>query len=159
MPEPPYSCWLPDSIVEFGSIECPRQTFFLAVVAGSFPEPRAPSTISPPISPSVISGWPVTRPLIGSQKMARRVPNLAITSHLRELVTIIEMQAGGNGTPPLCREKSRVLRDALKATLEAFAAKEADSQSWLETIKKRIDNINSHDAKTKVKNIIAQLPS
>ena len=51
------------------------------------------------------------------------------------------------------------MRNALKATLEAFAAKEADSKSWLETIKKRIDNINSHDAKINVKNIIAQLPS
>src|ERR1700731_4275797 len=37
------SCWLPDSVVGFGSIECPRQAFFLAVVAGAFPEPWAPN--------------------------------------------------------------------------------------------------------------------
>ncbi len=80
-------------------------------------------------------------------------------SHLRELVTIIEMQAGGNGTPPLSKEKARTLRNALKVTLESFAAKEADSKNWIETIKNRIDNINSHDTKIKVKNLIAQLPS
>jgi hypothetical protein len=76
-------------------------------------------------------------------------------NHLRELVTIIEMQ----GTSPLSKEKARDLRSALTATLEEFAAKEADSQSWFETIKNRIDYINSHDAKTKLKKFISQLPN
>jgi hypothetical protein len=80
-------------------------------------------------------------------------------SHLRELVTIIEMQAGSDGTTPLSKEKSRALRSALTATLEEFAKNETDSQSWLETIKKRIDNINYHDAKVKLETFISQLPS
>jgi ApeA N-terminal domain 1 len=79
-------------------------------------------------------------------------------SHLRELVTIIEMQASSDGTAPLSKEQSCALRRALKATLEAFATKEVDSESWRETIERRIDNINSHDAKIKLKNFISQLP-
>ena len=54
-------------------------------------------------------------------------------SHLCELVTIIEMQAGSDGTTPLSKEKSCALRSALMATLEEFAANETDSQSWFET--------------------------
>jgi hypothetical protein len=80
-------------------------------------------------------------------------------NHLRELVTIIEMQVGSAGTTPLSKEKAHDLRGVLTATLKEFAAKEADSQNWFETIKKRIDNINYHDAKTKLKKFISQLPN
>jgi hypothetical protein len=68
-------------------------------------------------------------------------------SHLRELVTIIEMQASSDGTAPLSKAQSSALRQALKRALEEFAATEQDRESWLETIEKRIDNINYHDAK------------
>jgi hypothetical protein len=111
----------------------------------------------------VIAGWLAEPP-------ARRVGRAAFVSilqdegilhlsHLRELVTIIEMQADSAETTPLSKEKSCTLRRALRATLEAFAAKESDSHIWLETIKKRIDNINYHDAKLKLKNFISQLPN
>jgi hypothetical protein len=44
-------------------------------------------------------------------------------------------------------------------TLEEFAANDTESQNWLGTIKKRIDNINSHDAKMKLKSFISRLPN
>jgi hypothetical protein len=80
-------------------------------------------------------------------------------SHLRELVTIIEMLAESDGTTPLSKEQSCALRSALMTTLEEFAANDTESQNWLGTIKKRIDNINSHDAKMKLKSFISRLPN
>jgi hypothetical protein len=79
-------------------------------------------------------------------------------SHLRELVTIIEMQESNAGTTPLLKDQFRTLRDALKAVLEQFAAKDPDSARWRETIEKRISQINSYDARIKLANFIAKLP-
>ena len=80
-------------------------------------------------------------------------------SHLRELVTIIEMKADSDGMTPLVEKaKARGLRQALKKAAEHYAADDVDSQSWLETIKKRIDYINSYDAKLILKKFIVQLP-
>lgn len=110
----------------------------------------------------VIAGWLAEPPArkIGRGAFASIQQDKGILhlSHLRELVTIIEMQAGSDGTTPLSKEKSRALRSALRATLEAFAAKDTDSQNWFETIKQRIDNINYHEAKVKVKRFMSQLP-
>jgi len=80
-------------------------------------------------------------------------------SHLRELVTIIEMQASSDGTAPLSKPQSVALRGALKQALEEFAASEPDSADWRETIEKRINNINYHDAKIQVKRFLSQLPA
>jgi hypothetical protein len=80
-------------------------------------------------------------------------------SHLRELVTIIEMLTSSVGTAPLFKKQSTALRRALKTVLDGFAAKEANSESWRETLEKRIDNINYHDAKMVLKNFISELPS
>ena len=111
----------------------------------------------------VIAGWLIERRTrrIGRGVFASIQQDKGILhfSHLRELVTIIEMQAGSDGTTPLSKEKSRALRSALMAALEAFAAKETDCQSWFETIKKRVDNINCHDSKVTLKTFIARLPS
>jgi hypothetical protein len=80
-------------------------------------------------------------------------------SHLRELVTIIEMQESSAGTAPLSnKEQSRALRGALKAALEEFAAKVPDSAAWRKTLEGRIDQINSHDTRIKLANFIAKLP-
>lgn len=78
--------------------------------------------------------------------------------HLRELVTIIEMQVDGEGTTPLSREQSRELRSALKSTLDVFAEKEADSVSWLRIIQGRIDNINYYNTAKKLEKFISGLP-
>jgi hypothetical protein len=102
-----------------------------------------------------------------AEPLARRIGRGAFTailqdkgalrfSHLRELVTIIEMQE--SGTAPLSKEQSRALRSALKAALKEFAAKQPDSDGWRETIERRIDLINYHDAKKKLANFIANLP-
>jgi hypothetical protein len=48
------SFWLPDSVIEFGSIERPRQAFFLAVVASPFPERGRPIPVE--------RWWPFRRP-------------------------------------------------------------------------------------------------
>jgi hypothetical protein len=79
-------------------------------------------------------------------------------SHLRELVTIIEMQESSGGTAPLSKEQSRALRGVLKAALEEFAAKAPDSAGWRKTLEGRINQINSHDARVKLANFIAKLP-
>ena len=111
----------------------------------------------------IIAGWlaePRSR-RIGRAAFASIVQDEGFLrlSHLRELVTIIEMQAGSDGTAPLSKEKSRALRSALSATIKEFAEKDADSQSWFETMNKRINNINYHDAKLVLKMVIEQLPS
>ena len=90
-------------------------------------------------------------------------------SHLRELVTLIEMQESDAGTVPLSKAQSRALRRALKATLDEFATlkaivdefavKEPVSAQWHETMKNRINNINYSDARIKLKNFISRLPS
>jgi hypothetical protein len=80
-------------------------------------------------------------------------------SHLRELVTIIEMQASTDCTAPLSKVQSAALRDALNSALSEFAANEPNSEEWRETIEKRIDNINYHDAKIWLKRFISQLPT
>lgn len=46
----------------------------------------------------------------------------------------------------------------MKSALERFAANQADSESWRETIAKRIDNINYHDAKIQMRRFICGLP-
>jgi hypothetical protein len=79
-------------------------------------------------------------------------------SHLRELVTIIEMQVSSAGKTPLSKSQSRALRTALKAVLEQFATKEPNSAKWHDTMQKRIDNINYHDAKLQLSNFILRLP-
>lgn len=79
-------------------------------------------------------------------------------SHLRELVTIIETQTSSEGTAPLSKKQSCALRQALRAALEGFAANEPDSDSWLVSMKRRIDNVNYHDAKIQLKNFISRLP-
>jgi hypothetical protein len=118
---------------------------------------------NPELFRRVIAGWlaePAARKIgRGAFASIQQDKGILHLSHLRELVTIIEMQAGRDGTTPLSREKSCALRSALRATLEAFAAKETDSQSWFETIKKRIDNINYHDAKATLQTFISQLPN
>jgi hypothetical protein len=68
------------------------------------------------------------------------------------------MQASSRGTAPLSKVQSCGLRDALKATLEEFASTEQDSAKWHDTMEKRIDNINYHDAKIQLANFISQLP-
>jgi hypothetical protein len=79
-------------------------------------------------------------------------------SHLRELVTIIEMQESGSGTAPLSTAQSCALRGALKSALDEFAAKESNSGDWLETMRRRIENINYYDAKVRLANFIEKLP-
>jgi hypothetical protein len=79
-------------------------------------------------------------------------------SHLRGLVTIIEMQESGADTAPLSTTQSRTLRNALKTALDEFAAKESGSAVWLETMHGRIENINYHDARVRLTNFIAKLP-
>lgn len=79
-------------------------------------------------------------------------------SHLRELVTIIEMQTSSDGTAPLSKVQSAALRDVLKSALGEFAANEPNSGEWRETIEKRIDNINYHDARILLKRYISELP-
>lgn len=79
-------------------------------------------------------------------------------SHLRELVTIIEMQEGKHGTAPLAKPQFRRLRDALQVALTTFAGEEENSAKWRDVIEKRIDQINYHNAKTQIANFIARLP-
>jgi ApeA N-terminal domain 1 len=79
-------------------------------------------------------------------------------SHLRELVTIIEMQEEKAGTAPLTKAQARRLRSALQAALTTFADTEPNSAEWLDVIEKRIGLINSYDAKKKIANFIAGLP-
>jgi hypothetical protein len=79
-------------------------------------------------------------------------------SHLRELVTIIEMQEEKKGTAPLTKDQSRRLRGALQTALTTFAEKEPNSEEWREVIEKRIELINSYDAKKQIANFIAGLP-
>ncbi len=79
-------------------------------------------------------------------------------SHLRELVTIIEMQERKAGTVPLSKAQFRALRCALKAVVKEVAEKQPDSAKWRETIEERIGHINSYDAKTLLTNFISQLP-
>ena len=111
----------------------------------------------------ILAGWLAERRSrrIGRGAFASMVQDEGFLrlSHLRELVTIIEMQAGSDGTAPLSKDKSRALRSALSVTIKEFAAKDADSQCWLETMEKRINNINYHDAKMVLKKVIEQLPS
>ena len=94
----------------------------------------------------IIAGW-LAEPQF--RRMARGAFNsiqqdegVLRLSHLRELVTIVEMLAGNDGVTPLPKETARALRCALKATLKTFAAKENDRVSWVDTITSRIDNIN-----------------
>lgn len=79
-------------------------------------------------------------------------------SHLRDLVTIIEMQEASAGTAPLSKVQSSALRNALKLVINEFAAKEPDSDKWHETMERRIDQINYYDARTRLANFIAKLP-
>lgn len=79
-------------------------------------------------------------------------------SHLRDLVTIIEMQEAKTGTAPLSKVQSCVLRKAFKTALREFAEKEPNSDKWYKTMEKRIDLINYHDAKIGLANFIAKLP-
>jgi ApeA N-terminal domain 1 len=110
----------------------------------------------------IISGWLSDVP-------ARRVSRAAFYeilqdrgslrfSHLRELVTIIEMLASSTEAAPLSKGQSAALRDALKKVLNDFAGKEANSDKWRVTIEKRIDHINAHDAKIVLNNFISELP-
>ena len=110
----------------------------------------------------IISGWLSDPP-------ARRVGRAAFYeilqdkaslrfSHLRELVTIIEMLASSAGATPLSKAQSAALRDGLKKVLSDFATKEANSDNWHETIEKRIDYINAYDAKITLKSFISRLP-
>jgi hypothetical protein len=78
--------------------------------------------------------------------------------HLRELVTIIEMQASNDGIAPLPKAQSCALRAALKTTLKQFVEHQPHSVNWFETIEKRINNINYHDAKILLNKYISQLP-
>jgi hypothetical protein len=81
-------------------------------------------------------------------------------SHLRELVTIIEMQAEKDGIAPLSKKLAGKLRNALKAAARAFAASHTSTQTdWLETIEGRINYINSYDAKKKMLKFIGRLPT
>lgn len=79
-------------------------------------------------------------------------------SHLRELVTIIEMQERKAGTAPLSKAQFRALRCALKAVVKEVAEKQTDSAEWRETIENRINYINSYDAKILLTNFISRLP-
>ena len=110
----------------------------------------------------IVSGWlaePRARRIArGALVLILRDKGSLRLSHLRDLVTMIEMLAGKEGASPLSGEEARDLRSALISTLEAFAAGKPESDSWLGTMKKRIDNINSHDAKIKVESFISKLP-
>jgi hypothetical protein len=64
-------------------------------------------------------------------------------SHLRDLITMIEMLVGRGGTAPLSKTKFRALRTALIGALDAFAAAYADAAEWQETIKCRLGHLNS----------------
>jgi hypothetical protein len=79
-------------------------------------------------------------------------------SHIRELVTIIEMLASSSGVQPLSKTQSSALRGALKAALDNFAAKEANGGAWRATIERRIDYINTYDAKIMLQKFISGLP-
>jgi ApeA N-terminal domain 1 len=110
----------------------------------------------------IIAGWLADPP---ARRIARGAFNAILQdkgslrfSHLRELVTIIEMLASSDGAAPLSKRQSCELRSALKATLDAFAANEADGERWRETLERRINNINYHDAKIQMKNFISRLP-
>ena len=80
-------------------------------------------------------------------------------SHHRELVTIIEMQANAEGTAPMCKSQSRALRALLQDAITRFAAKDPSSAAWLDVMRKRVDNLNYHDARVILHNFIAALPS
>jgi hypothetical protein len=79
-------------------------------------------------------------------------------SHLRDLVTLVEMHEASAGTSPLSKTQFCVLRKAFKAFLNEFAAKEPDSDKWHETMERRIDLINQYDAKIRLANFIKKLP-
>ncbi len=79
-------------------------------------------------------------------------------SHHRELVTIIETQTSFEGTAPMRKPIARRLRQALIETLTAFAVEDSGSATWLETMKKRICDLNHHDARIIVKKFIDALP-
>jgi len=79
-------------------------------------------------------------------------------SHLRELVTILEMHEAKAGTAPLSKETSRKLRQSLHEALEKFEANEPGSAEWRDVIRQRIDQINYRDAKTQMANFIAKIP-
>ncbi len=68
------------------------------------------------------------------------------------------MLASDAGATPLTKTQSAALRDAFKKVLSDFATQEADSDNWRQTIERRIDYINSYDAKIVVKNFISELP-
>ena len=111
----------------------------------------------------IIAGWlaelPYRRIARGAFNSIQQDEGVLSLSHLRELVTIVEMLTGNDGAAPLPKGTSRALRCALKAALKIFAAKQSDSANWVDTITKRIDNINYHDAKRKIKAFLSQLPT
>lgn len=80
-------------------------------------------------------------------------------SHLRELVTIVEMLASSAGATPLSKTQSAALRPALKKVVSDFAAEQNNGENWRQTIERRIDHINSYDAKVILKNFFAELPA
>jgi hypothetical protein len=79
-------------------------------------------------------------------------------SHLRDLVTLVEMHETHVGTLPLSKTLFDVVRKAFKASLNEFAAKDPDSAKWLETMEKRVDLMNYFDAKIRLANFIKKLP-
>jgi hypothetical protein len=79
-------------------------------------------------------------------------------SHLRDLVTVVEMHETSAGTAPLSKTQFCAVRKAFKAFLNKFAVKEPDSDKWLETMERRVDLINHYDAKIRLANFIKKLP-
>jgi hypothetical protein len=78
--------------------------------------------------------------------------------HLRDLITMIEMLVDSGGMAPLNRTKFQALRTALIEALDAFAADDVHAAEWQGTIRRRIDNLNSRDAKILLKRFIEALP-
>lgn len=79
-------------------------------------------------------------------------------SHLRELVTIIEMQEAKAGTAPLEKEQADKLRGKLRRALDEFSKSAPGDGEWLEVIRSRLDNINYHNAKVQFSRFMSKLP-
>jgi hypothetical protein len=78
--------------------------------------------------------------------------------HLRELVTIIETRGGTEETAPLRKDVSKALRDKLNVTLEWFASTQSDGDVWIDIIRRRINNINHHEARLILRKFVSDLP-
>jgi hypothetical protein len=78
--------------------------------------------------------------------------------HLRDLMTLIEMRQGAQGSAPLDKSTARKLRNKLIETLEQFAVGQKDTERWIDLIRARLNRFNSHDTTITMINFMEDLP-